>query len=213
METDKIISFMESLIDEGQALDSLAQEREEEREGNSFTRRYKRWSKNVVEVLGYTSMTSHFLEAKETVGSHLGWDGSKVPILAGIVESAYDLTKHGFVGKIKFLLHAEMFYSIAQQAAALNGAGHTIPAAVLGRIAIENWLRDQAERAGIEVPEGAKAASVNELLKKASILSVPRWRQIQALLDIGNSAAHGKTDDFSQADVSKLLEFVETNCT
>jgi hypothetical protein len=208
----KVTTFMETLIQEGLALEALADEESPVREGQSFTRRYNRWSKNVVEILAYASMETHLNDAREIIKTSLGWEGQKVLVLAGLLESAYDLMKNGFVGKIKFLLHAELFSSLVEQAKALNETGHTIPAAVLGRIAIEGWLRDQAEGAGIEISADEKASTINDKLKRALIFSVPRWRQIQALLDIGNSAAHGKTEDFSQSDVSKLLEFVETSC-
>jgi len=209
---EKILSFMEPLIEEGKALELLAQEPPSKREQQGFTRRFRRWSKNIFEILEYTSMASHLADANAILNRTLT-NELAAPALAGILESAYDLIKHGLVGKIKFQIHAEMFSSIGEQAKALNDAGHSIPAAVLGRIAIENWLRDQVERAGIEAPPKAKAAVLNDKLKQAGVFSVPRWMQIQFLLGVGNSAAHGKDSEFTHDDVSKLLEFVETNCT
>jgi flavin-dependent dehydrogenase len=105
-----------------------------------------------------------------------------------------------------------MFETMAEQAKGLLESGHTVPAAVLGRIVLERWLRDQAEKAGIEVAKDAKASMVNESLKRASIFTTPKWRQVQVYLDIGNAAAHGDEKGFTRAEVEKLLEFIEANC-
>jgi uncharacterized ferredoxin-like protein len=85
-----------------------------------------------------------------------------------------------------------------------------VPAAVLGRIVIERWLRDQAEAAGI--PEFDTAKALNDDLKKAGQYSGPKCKQVQAHLAVGNSAAHGKTDEFSENDVRVMLEYARANC-
>lgn len=140
-------------------------------------------------------------------------DRDEIAHVAGVLESARDCLAAGFVGKLKHLIHAEMFDSLLQQAEALLKAGHTIPAAVLGRIVIEDWLRDQAEKAGITVAVNEKASVINDSLKKAGVITASRWRQVQSYLDIGNAAAHGRSSEITMEDVGRQLEFAKTACT
>lgn len=204
--------FLEELADEGQALAEMykrtgTSEVEVERD-----RRYRRWRKNVVEVLKYANLDSHLAEVSEILRE--SWsDGYMVRRVTSLVESAVDLLKRGFIGDLKVLLRAQVFATTIDQAKALFESGHLIPAAVLARIVIEGWLKGEAEKAGITVPEDAKASHINENLKKAGIFSVPKWRQVQAYLDIGNAAAHGKLENFTREDLERLLAFAEANYT
>ncbi len=133
--------------------------------------------------------------------------------LIGILESARDEIKEGLVFKVRHLLHADLFSSLVEQADELLQTGHKIPAAVLGRIVIERWLGDEAEKAGVGLSEGEKASVVNDRLKKEGAFSTLRWRQVQGSLDVGNLAAHGKMDEFEDADVRRMVEFIRANCS
>lgn len=139
-------------------------------------------------------------------------DASMHTIRLAALESAISQIQSGFVGNIRRLLHADIFESMIEQADALLTAGHTTPAAVLGRIVIEQWLRDRAEAVGIPDHDKTKASKLNDDLKKAGEYSVPKWRQIQTHVDVGNSAAHGKTDEFTDDQVRQLLEYARANC-
>jgi len=39
---------------------------------------------------------------------------------------------------------------------------------------------------------------------------LPEWRQVQAWVDIGNAAAHGKFSDYTEHDVSNMLNGIES---
>jgi hypothetical protein len=207
-----VIAFLDSLVKEADQLENLAVKPATLQREEAFARRYRRWQKSTIEIMEYASLPQHASEARKILHEKHWSDYSKVTDVAGLIESARDLVANGFVGQMKFLLHAEVFATMIEQAKALLDAGHLIPSAVLGRIVMENWLKDQAERAGIEVPESAKASGINDSLKKAEVFSVPKWRQVQAYLDVGNAAAHGQAESFSREDVARLLDFAEVNC-
>ncbi len=133
--------------------------------------------------------------------------------LVGIVQSARDELEKGFMFKIKHLVHADLFDSLVGQAEALLEEGHRIASGVMGRIVIEQWLGDEAEKTGIALSGDEKASAVNDRLKKEGVFSKPKWFQIQGLLAVGNSAAHGKTDEFEDGDVRRMLEFIRANCS
>jgi len=50
---------------------------------------------------------------------------------------------------------------------------------------------------------------LNDELKAVEAYPKAQWRLIQAKLDIGNAAAHGKFDEYKKADVKRMLEDIE----
>jgi hypothetical protein len=178
----------------------------------ALARLQTRWVESSRSILKFAGMKDHLARFDNIERRHYSI-GEGFSEFLGVLESAHDDIEAGFIFELKHLLHADFFGSLQEQAADLLRAGHKIPAAVLGRIVIERWLFDEADRSGIKLPENAKASKVNEELKRASIFSTPRCQQIQGFLAVGNSAAHGKFDDFTDNDVSLMLEFIKVNCT
>lgn len=124
--------------------------------------------------------------------------------IVGLLSGALDDLEKGYLLRREFLIAGELFDSLLEQAIHLNQTGYKIPAAVLGRVVLEDALRRIARREGLESSE--KASTINDSLRDAGIYAQPRWRMIQAWLDIGNAAAHGRTSDFAEVDVAKTLE-------
>ncbi len=211
----KLLDRVGKLIAEGYRLREewrgLSGRRERDREEANLSR--ARWLTSCSNFFGVVGLPEY---AGRFRALEMGPWGNPCDVLAkltGVLQSARDEIETGFIFKIKYLLHADLFASIVDQAEELIGTGHRIPSAVLGRIVIERWLRDEAEKAGIEVGEEEKASVVNNQLKNGGVFSTPKWRQVQGLLDVGNSAAHGKTDEFEDADVVRMVEFIRANCS
>ena len=210
----KIIDFLQGLIAASYALriewKNLPRP-EDDDHLFTYIQMRARWLHSCVNVLSYAGLTDYLEQV-----ARIRQDGEPGPAgiaeITGILESARDALQQGLPGKIRYLLHAELFNSVLDQAGGLLETGHRIPAAVLGRIVIEGWLRDQAEKADIAGWEVEKASTLNENLKKAGVFPVPKWRHIQSLIDIGNSAAHGKDAEFSEEDVKRMIVFAQTNC-
>jgi hypothetical protein len=200
--------FLDSLISDSYRIISEAGAHPEP---ESFRQNYVRWTESALHALSFAGLEEYrrkILAAdSESSGSQFA-----ASVIAGLLQSAVECLDHGFVGRLRHLLHAEVFSSLASQARGLLQSGHLVPAAVLGRIAIEDWLRDEAEKAGITNFDSEKASKLNDSLKAAGKLTQPKWRLIQSFLDVGNSAAHGKTEQFSDADVTRMLDFIESNC-
>ena len=176
-----------------------------------FNRRRARWLRNCTDSLAYAALSEHLAQVERAISSGVN-RSADVARITGVLESARDLLERGFVGNIRYLLHAEMFGSLVEQADELLKSGHVVPAAVVGRIVIENWLRDQAQKAGFQDCEKASASALNDQLRKLGVFSTPKWREIQSLLDLGNAAAHGKDADFSSGDVHRMVTFAKTAC-
>jgi len=216
----RIVEQLQRLLDQGRELYAESAKSSEvtvgelmRQSGSTLQQRTQKWvldCRSLLTYAGLGDLANYFRDILSSLKPRrlAGVTGNRLAAL----ESAISQIEGGFVGNIRHLLHADIFDSLIEQGAALLAEGHTIPAAVLGRIVIERWLRDQAEASGLPDHETAKASKLNEDLKKAGQYSVPKWRQIQAHLDVGNSAAHGKTEEFSADDVRQLLEHARANC-
>ena len=118
----------------------------------------------------------------------------EVLAIVGLLSGAVDDLESGYLLGQEFLIAGELFDSLLEQASHLNDRGYKDPAAVLCRVVLEDSLVRIARREGID--ESLKASALNDGLKKTGTYGQPQWRQVQAWLDIGNSAAHGKFDQF-----------------
>jgi hypothetical protein len=128
----------------------------------------------------------------------------KVLAIVGLLTGAVDDIEKGYLLKQEFLIAGELFDSLLEQAKYLNKAGYKVPAAVLGRVVLEDAIRRIAKR---ECQDSTpKVSVINDSLKSAGIYGQPRWRMIQAWLDVGNAAAHGKMDELNEQDVGKMLD-------
>jgi len=72
---------------------------------------------------------------------------------------------------------------------------------------IEDSLRRIARPEGIS--DTLKASQINDELKKVGRFQQPQWRLVQVWLDIGNAAAHGDFDKYTQDEVKRLIEDVQ----
>jgi hypothetical protein len=213
----KAKDFINGLVKEGDTLKELSRTASSGSDlavTEEYYQRRIRWIRNCYDVLNYNGLDEYWKHisriAQVDMNSFLY--SNEIAKIIGIMQSAIDAIDHGYLGKIKYILHADMFDSYLDQAAELLLNGHKIPSAVLGRIVIEKWIRDQAEKAGISNWETDKASNLNDQLKKAGILSLPKWRQIQTYLDIGNKAAHGDESAFKDSDVKQMIDFSKVNC-
>jgi hypothetical protein len=159
-------------------------------------------------VFGTTStQIRHLLQLMPKGPSHIS-KAYQVDAITGLLIGALEDLERGFLANREMLIAAEIHDSLVEQAKHLLRAGYKDPAAVLGRVVLEDALRRIA--ASNAVDPGEKASKINDALKAAGRYPQPRWRQIQTWLDIGNAAAHGKFDEYTETDVAMQLEGITT---
>lgn len=160
---------------------------------------------NILEaVFGPESPHAKHLKELMPNGPRLVQHSYEVYPIIGLLKGALDDLEGGFLRGQEFLLAAEVFDTIPEQATHLTKLGYKDPAAVLGRVVLEDALRRLAIEARADPT--VKAARINDELKKAGRYSQPQWRVIQAWLDIGNAAAHGEFAKYDAGDVRSMLE-------
>ena len=128
---------------------------------------------------------------------------SEIRAVVGLLEGCRKDLKGGYLSRQVTLISAALFDDVLEEAKHLSDAGHKDPAAVLGRVVLEDALRRIAAEHSVD-PSG-KASAVNEGLKTAGVYAKPQWRLVQAWLDLGNAAAHGQFDDYDASEVDRTL--------
>lgn len=73
---------------------------------------------------------------------------------------------------------------------------------------MEDGLRTLCNKHGISLPGRPKLDWMNSELTKAGVYNKNMQKQIIAWAGIGNSAAHGKLDEFTEVDVKNMISGV-----
>ncbi len=111
----------------------------------------------------------------------------------------------GYVKSIRSLIEAEVFDDELEQAAELLSSGYISAAAVISGIVLESRLRSLCLAHNIPI---GKMDKMNVDLAKAGVHNMIVQKKITALAGIRNSAAHGKGNDFTSADVQSMIDEV-----
>jgi hypothetical protein len=111
----------------------------------------------------------------------------------------------GYLTSLRVLVQAEVFDSELEQASELLRAGYKAAGAVIAGVVLETTLRDLCNK--YNIPPG-KLDKMNTDLAKAGEYNLLVQKQITALAQIRNDAAHGNNDKFNDKDVSSMIEDV-----
>jgi hypothetical protein len=111
----------------------------------------------------------------------------------------------GYLHRFRDVIQADVFDSELEQAEELVASGYYMAAAVIAGVVLETKLRQLCEDKGLA---SGKLDKMNADLAKADVYNKLTQKQITALADIRNSAAHGETDQFEPNDVKNMLRDV-----
>ncbi|ELX09961.1 hypothetical protein Jab_2c20450 [Janthinobacterium sp. HH01] len=124
--------------------------------------------------------------------------------LGAVFNAVRDDYEGGYLSSFKSLVQAEVFDNELEQASELLSSGYHVAAAVIARTVLETAIADLCERQDPKILR-QKLAKMNDDLAKAGVYNSLRQKKILALSAVGNSAAHGKHDEFSAADVKSMI--------
>jgi hypothetical protein len=166
------------------------------------------WLVKVENIIRNTFGTegAHFQHLAPVLAQHPEY-ASQVHKVVGILTGALDDLEGSYLLGQEHLIVGEIFDSVLMEAKHLNEAGFKDPAAILVRVVVEDALRRMCRDASLS--DMGKATALNDALRDADRYAKPQWRLIQAWLDIGNAAAHGKFDDYKADDVARMVADVE----
>ncbi|GIU21056.1 hypothetical protein [Shewanella sp. MBTL60-007] len=152
--------------------------------------------------------SQHFLafdanEKLKTIGSLYG----DLRRLGAIFSAAKEDFEGGYLISLKQLVQAEVFESELMQAEELLKNGYKLASAVIAGVVLETALRDLCSDNAI--PHG-KLDTMNSQLAKLGLYNKLQQKQITAIADIRNNAAHGKPELFSEKDVQNMIRDIES---
>ena len=206
----KILDRFSSLVNEG---NSIYQKFESSGSGynaelNSDFIEWQMKSKNILSIT--CGEESHYLSQFKT-NLKAGMGDTNISILnrlIPILRAAEDDLKNGFLITIKQLVQADVFDSELEQAKSLLQNGYKNAAAVIAGTVLETAIKEICLNNGIEL-DRKKLTHLNDELAKAGIYNKLQQKQITALADIRNNAAHGDYDQFTQEHVERMIEDIE----
>lgn len=169
----------------------------------------QRWQTSCLYILGRTfGKESTYYETFQAI---LKYGNLQAHITHGLalLEGAREEIEKGFLYKIEHLISVDFFDSILEQAQYLLDKGFKDVAAILGRVVIENTLKDIAKRENFTFSNEIKPSKLNETLWKNGIYAKNVWRSIQAQIDLGNFAAHGDFDKYDDNSVKNMLNWIK----
>jgi len=126
--------------------------------------------------------------------------------LRAVLEAAKEDYEGGYLNSLKLIVQAEVFGSELEQASELLASGYIPAAAVTAGVVLEAGLREWCVDNALPI---GKLDKMNSDLAKASVYNKLVQKQITALADIRNSAAHGHYDQFSKPDVANMINEVQ----
>jgi hypothetical protein len=112
----------------------------------------------------------------------------------------------GYLVSVRNLVQAEVAGSEIDQATELWDSGYITAAAVVAGVVLETTLRTLCEANGLPI---GKLNKMNDDLVKAGVYNSLKHKSITSLAAVRNSAAHGKTDEFTDQDVKAMIADVQ----
>ena len=111
----------------------------------------------------------------------------------------------GYLLSYKSIVQAEVFDDELEQATELHSNGYYVAAAVIAGTVLETAVR---ELCSVNNIAPGKLEKMNADLVKANVYNVNVQKQITALAGIRNSAAHGKSNEFSSDEVKQMINTI-----
>ena len=167
------------------------------------------WSVKVTSLLERvgpeaSSQLRMFVEAEKTKSMDSAFDRFKR--MKAVFLAVKEDFEGGYLVSYRSLVQAEVFTSELDQAREQLSSGYKTPAAVIAGIVLETKLRDMCTALGIPL---GKLDKMNADLAKAQAYNSIQQKRITAIAGIRNSAAHGKPEEFTPADVQGMIDDVE----
>lgn len=215
--SQKILNRFEQLIDEAEIIKSFIKKKYSEYSGEYYdldedkNAQYLQWKVKVKNLLnlscGENSVHCKEFSLAEEVQS---FDtNARVFIrLFPILVATYDDFKNGFLVSFKQIIQAEVFDSELEQSRSLLENGYKNAAAVIAGVVLETAIKEVCLNNNIEI-ERKKLTQLNDDLAKAGVYNKLQQKQITALADIRNSAAHGNYEQFTKEDVERMIDDIE----
>lgn len=169
-----------------------------------------RWKASCTSFFSRTfGETNHYNRMFEEAFQNFGTAyGKNLLPSQGVLLGARDDIESGALTNIKTFVQAEIFSDLLEQAEHLQQHGYSLAAAVIAGAVLEDGLRRLCSLREFELNQRPTLGPMNDALARAGVYSSLVQKQITALADLRNKAAHGKNNEFGSNDVELMLSQV-----
>ncbi|MFY4759044.1 DUF4145 domain-containing protein [Aliarcobacter butzleri] len=209
----KFLKRIEELIKEGDIVKNTLYEKDA---GFSMAKyvdlfKYTQWKLKVQNIIELTAgKNSTYLKKFSEIESVKYIAGQTYPHFIGqfaLLNALKDDYENGFLVSLKSLVEADVFETELEQAKELLSNKYKLAAAVIAGVVLETALRSLCDKE--KIPHG-KLTKMNDDLTKAGVYNKFQQKNITALADIRNSAAHGKDSEFTHENVENMIRDIES---
>jgi hypothetical protein len=145
--------------------------------------------------------SQHFMHLTHAEKTHSrATSTSNLTAMKAVLLASQEDYDGGYLTPVRNLVQAEVFDSELEQASELLRSGYKTAAAVIAGTVLETSLRELCNRH--QQPVG-KLDKMNADLAKQGLYNANMAKRITSLAGIRNSAAHGKPDEFADAEVKR----------
>lgn len=127
--------------------------------------------------------------------------------VVSVIKAAKEDYENGYLFNTRALIEAEVFDDFLDQAEHLLNQGYFTAAAVVAGSVLEDSLRKLCAKNGIALSAKPKLDTMNADLAKANVYNLLKQKQITALADLRNKAAHAQ-GGFTKEDVESMIKDV-----
>jgi HEPN domain len=205
---NKVIEILDGLINEGEAI---------RESGHTRTTMVKEYHFNIEDSTRWhtklTSLVSRvFKNDSEYYQNLKSFDEdaflhTNFQRALGILKAAKDDYENGYLFNTRTLIEAEIFDDLLEQSEHLLNQGYFQAAAVIAGSVLEDALRKLCDKNSIPLPPKATINPMNSELAKANVYNLLKQKQITALADLRNKAAHNQ-GGFTKEDVEDMIRNV-----
>jgi hypothetical protein len=146
-----------------------------------------------------------FIESEKPVGYGTNYD--QLLRMKAVFHAAKEDYLGGYLSTVRDLVQAELFDDELGQAKELLDKKYHVASAIIAGVVLETGIRELCKKNNIET---GKLNKMNDDLAKNGVYNSLIQKQVTALAGIRNSAAHGKTDEFTIEQVENMIKEIET---
>lgn len=206
MINNKLIKRFDELLCQAVDLEATKQHRQGAMSDGDYVDNdlYLAWkakAKNLL-VLACGEQSEHYKAFTSNEKGNYGTNAQILINLKSLMAGAKEDYAGGYCSPARSLIQAEVFDSELDQATELLNSGYHPAAAVIAGVVLETTIRQMCDEEGIV---HGKLDKMNSDLTKAGRYNVLVQKQVTALADLRNKAAHGQNDQFSKDDVKNMI--------
>jgi len=153
-------------------------------------------------VLACSDKSEHYKAFNENAKSNYTTNGDILLKLKAIMDGAKEDYVGGYCNSARSMIQAEVFDSELEQATELLSNGYYPAAAVIAGVVLETTIRQMCDEESVA---HGKLDKMNSDLVKAGRYNLLVQKQVTALADLRNKAAHGHNEQFTKTDVESMI--------